>query len=84
MANTFITFPTINFYSQNLRWKNFFLKDLLQWKDTVFIIMDTLTVTSGQRLLVTMEAGNELKELVLVGDNAMEKMLVAVEVENKD
>ena len=55
-------------------------------KDTVVIITDTLTVASGHRLLVTMIVSVVVryKELVLAGDDAMEEMLVAVEVENKD
>ena len=55
-------------------------------KDTVVIITDTLTVASGHRMLVTMIVSVVVryKELGLVAEDAMEKKLVAVEVENKD
>ena len=50
------------------------------------VITDTLTVASAHRLLVTMIVSVVVryKVLVLVGDDAMGKMLVAVEVVNKD
>ena len=50
------------------------------------VITDTLTVASGHRLLVTMIVSVVIryKELVLGGDDARVKMLVAVEVVNKD
>ena len=84
-------FYILNVYTNNQISKFFNLQWIATVKDTVLIIMATLTVAAGHRLLVTMEAGHDLivsvviryEERTNIWVDVVYEMLVAFEVENK-